>query len=154
MNFLYIIHKDPSKFDGHALNTMPFVEKGTKHGEDILNSTYVHYKDITFKEYNEQNGGDLIALAWDEFNDQFYKPYLNRLCKPFKECTKEDFYNGLECLPPLKWTRFNGGEFFYVGERCTADLYTVHVRIGEKYYTALRSITTPAEQLIDLAPVN
>lgn len=148
MEMLYIIN--PANFDGQVLNTMPFVEKGAKHGQDILKSTYVHFKDETFEQYNKSHGGGLLALTWEEFNTGYYAPYLKTLQKSFVESSEEQFMDGLECLPPKRWTRFEGGEFFFVGECYTANLYTCFVRKGEKYYTALRAINTTAENLINL----
>jgi len=155
MENLYIVYKDVTKFKGTVLNTMPFVEKEAKNGTDILNSTFVHYTDgVTFKEYNEINGGDLVALTWDEFDRDYYRPHLNSLQEDFKETTEARFWDGLECLPPKRWTREEGREFFFIGECYTATLYRAFVRIGEKYYTALRSITAPKEDLFELKPVN
>lgn len=149
MNYLYII--DPNNFKGTILNTMPFVETGSRNGKDILNRTYVHYSDgVTFEEYNRRHGGNLIALTWEQFEKEFYNPHLKSLCSPFVETTEERFWDGLECLPPKRWTRFDGGEYFFVGECYTADLYTCYVRKGEKYYTALRSINTEGDELINL----
>lgn len=54
MERLYIVNKDTAKFTGNVLNTMPFVEKGSKHGEDLLSHTYVDYTNgITFADYNK-----------------------------------------------------------------------------------------------------
>lgn len=155
METLYIVHADKVKFNGTVVNTMPFVHKDIKHGADLLQSTYVHYTDgETFAEYNKKHGGDLVALTWDEFYEQYYKPHLNGLQGEFTETTEERFNYGLECLPPKRWTREHGQEFFFVGECYTADLYTCFVRKGDKYYTALRSIHTKAEDLFALKSVN
>lgn len=154
MERLYIIHKDPSQFKGHVLNTMPFVEIGMKNGQDILNHTYVDYTEgVTFAKYNEQHGGDLIAVCWEEFERDYYRPHLKSMQEEFKETTEERFIDALECLPPKRWTRENSKEFFFVGECFTADLYSAYVRLGNKYYTALRSIHTPKENIFNLSPV-
>ncbi len=151
MKVLYIVNKDFSKFKGNVINTMPFVEKEAKNGKDILNSTYVHYTDgKTFEQYNREHGGELVALTWDEFNTQFYSPYLNSMCEPFTETTEEQFFYGLECLPPKRWKTEGNKEVFFMGECYTADLYRAFVRIGDKYYTALRRISTPFEHLFNL----
>lgn len=154
MEKLYIVHKDPAQFKGIVINTMPHVEKGAKNGLKILNSTYVDYTDgQTFAQYNERHGGDLLALTWEEFERDFYRPHINSLQEPFKETTKEKFWDGLECLPPKRWTRENSREFFFVGECFTDTLYTAYVKLGDKYYTALRSIYTPAQNLFNLENV-
>lgn len=149
MNRLYIL--DTSKpFDGSVQNTMPFVDRDAKNGMDILRSTYVDYSDMTFAEYNKSHGGNLEALTWDELYSQYYEPYYKSLQGEFLETTEEMFWDGLECLPPKRWTRFTDGEFFFVGECFTDDLYSCYVRKGEKYYNALRSIKTKPEDLIEL----
>lgn len=154
MECLYIVHQDKSKFKYHALNTMSFVDVKAKNGAEILQHTFVHYRDQTFADYNKEHGGDLVALTWDEFCSGYYEPYLKSLQEDFKETTEEMFMDGLECLPPKRWTRAGSQEFFFVGECYTADLYTCFVRKGDKYYTALRSIRTSAEDLFALKSVN
>jgi hypothetical protein len=154
METLYIVHADKSKFKGNVLNTMPFVDRNTKHGEDIFNSTYVHYYDLTFAQYNEKEGGDLVALDWDTFERDYYSPFMKSLQGEFTERNEDIFIDALECLPPKRWTRENGQEFFFVGECYTGNLYSCHVRKGDKYYSALRSINTPKEDIFSLKSVN
>lgn len=150
MECLYIVPADKTKFTGTVLNTMPFVEINSKNGSDLLQHTYVHYRDQTFADYNKENGGDLVALTWDDFEREYYRPHLNSMQDDFKETTEERFNDGLECLPPKRWTRETNQEFFFVGECYTADLYTCFVRKGDKYYSALRSIYTKSEDLFNL----
>jgi hypothetical protein len=139
---LYII--DPSNFKGQIVNTMSSTDKVPQ---------FVDYMDkpTTFEEYKQKKGNqNLIALTWEDFSKNYYIPYLNSLCEPFTETTEERFMDALECVPPKRWTKFEGGQFFFVGECYTADLYTCFVKKGNKYYTALRSITESAENLIQL----
>jgi len=147
---LFIIN--PETFKGTIINTMPYVNVESRNGKDILNHTYVHYTGETFKDYNAKHENKLIAITWDKFESDYYRPFLNSLCTPFKETTKDDFWDGLECLPPKRWTqnKDNDCEFFFVGECTTADLYTCFVRKGEKYFVALRSIYTKNEDLFNL----
>lgn len=145
INRLYII--DPTNFNGQIVNSM------SSYDEPL----YVDYmsEPTTFEEYKiKKNNPNLIALSWEEFEEKYYTPYLNSLQEPFKETTEERFWDALECLPPAKWTQFSGGEFFFLGECYTANLYRCFVRIGNKYYTALRSIRTHKEDLINLKDVS
>ncbi len=152
MNNLYII--DPSKpFNGSVLNTMSFVGVNSKNGNNVLQHIYVHYSDMTFAEYNAKHGGTLVAMDWDELFEKYMNPWLKSLQEPFKECTEEQFWNGLECVPPIKWRRDGNRETFFVGERTTHDLYSCYVRIGNKYYNALRSIYTPLDDLYALKDI-
>ena len=139
---LYIL--DPNNYKGFAENTMS-IEAGAD-----INTSKVHYCDMTFEQYNQSKGGNLIALTWGEFYMKYHKPHLDSMCGSFEETTKDAFWEGLECVPPKKWTNFEDGEFFFVGECYTADLYRCYVRKGEKYYTALRSIYTDGNDLINL----
>jgi hypothetical protein len=154
MENLYIIHSDKSKFTGNVINTMPFLDLDTEEGKNLLNSTFVHYREQTFADYNKEHNNELIALNWDQFEREYYRPHLNSMQGKFKKTTKAQFWDGLECLPPLRWTRAGSNEFFFVGECYTANLYTCYVRKGEEYYTALRSINTKAEDLFNLLPVS
>jgi hypothetical protein len=144
VNVLYII--DPTNFRGTILNTM------SSYDEPL----YVDYmsEPTTFEEYKiQENNPNLVALTWEEFDEKYYAPHLKSRQGPFEKTTKERFWDALECLPPARWTQFPGGEFFFLGECTTANLYDCYVRIGEKYYTALRSIRTPKEDLINLKDV-
>lgn len=112
-NALYIVDADKANFKGNVINTMPFVDINSKHGKDILNSTYVHYHDLTFAQYNEKHGGNLVALTWEGFERDFYSPYMKSLQCEFKETNEERFMDALECVPPKRWTREGQYEFFF-----------------------------------------
>jgi hypothetical protein len=147
MEHLYII--DPTKeFNGQCLNTMPLV------APENINETKVHYRKQTFAEYNKEHGGCLVALTWEQFDKDFYQEYYKGLQEPFKETTEEQFQDMLEILPPKRWTGSEGKEYFFVGECYTANIYRCFVRLGDKYYTALRAITTPEENILNLKDVS
>jgi hypothetical protein len=146
MEHLYII--DPTKeFDGSCLNSMPAVP-----AEDI-DKTEVHYVNQTFEEYNKKHGGSLVALPWESFYNDYLEPYYKNLQEPFEETTEEQFQDMLEVLPPKRWTSSEGKEYFFVGECYTSNLYRCFVRLEDKYYTALRAITTPEEDILNLKDV-
>ena len=123
-------------FKGHVLNT--------------ISNTLVDYTGETFEEYNAKHGGNLVVLTWEELESKYLKPWLKEMQGAWKETTEERFWYGLECVPPKLWRQFENGETFFVGECYTHNLYTCYVRKGEKYYTALRVINTPLENLINL----
>lgn len=139
-NYLYII--DPKNYNGLIINTcrteVPF---------------YVDYMDkpTTLEDYKQMLGNDnLIALDWDTYYEEYYSMYLQSLQKPFVEITKEDWWDALECLPPMRWTRFDGGEYFFISEATTASLHSCYVRKGDRYYTALRDIYAEEKDLITI----
>ncbi len=146
--YLYII--DTAKpYNGSIENSMPFVPKND------INATKVHCSDLTFEQYNKQHGGTLSALDFETFYKDYYKPHINGLQEPFVETTEERFEDGLNCLPPRRWTRFpeRNIEYFFVGECETDNIYRCYVKKGDKYYSALRSIETPTEHLFNLEDV-
>ena len=145
--YLYII--DTAKpFTGSIETSMPFVAK-----EDI-NATKVHYSDLTFEQYNKEHGGTLSALDFETFYKDYYKPHIDNLQGPFTETTEERFNDGLNCLPPERWTHSGKNQFFFVGECYTDNLYTCYVYVGGKYYTALGAITTSADDIFNLKNTN
>ena len=137
METLYII--DPANFNGQIVNSM--------------RNGFVDYMEepTTFEQYKKQKGNNaLVALTWEEFEAKYYSPYLKSLCGKFKRTTKAQFWDALECLPPKRWTRGVNMEFFFLGECYTANLYACFVRKGNQYFTALRPITTPAQEIFNL----
>ena len=46
-------------------------------------------------------------------------------------------------LPPIRHTR----NFFFLGEPYHADIYRFCFRAGGRYFTGLRSVTTPRKEL-------
>lgn len=144
MQRLYVI--DPTNFKGSVINTMSCLE-GVPQFMDYMKEP------TTFEQYKEDNP-NLIALDWETFEKEYYRPYLNSLCGEFKPTTKEEFWELLEVLPPERWEKREGKEFFFVGECNTADLYTCFVRIADKYWTAWRPIRTPETDLFNLKPVS
>jgi hypothetical protein len=104
---------------------------------------------LTFRQYNAQHNNELLALTWDEFEKDYYTPHLQGICLPLSETTEESFNDGLECLPPKRWTRGNGFQFFFVGECYTANIYRLYVQYQGSYYTALRPISVSAEDIMN-----
>lgn len=152
METLYIIN--PENFNGTALNTMPatYFDETHPNYEHEKNSTYVHYSDLTFKQYNEKHENKLIVLTWDKFNKDFYTPYLKSLQGEFSEITEKRYFELLECVPPRKWHDLNENiNMFFVGECFTADLYACCImdKKTKKYYSALRSINAKDDVLIN-----
>lgn len=50
--------------------------------------------------------------------------------EPARQIDRERFFDLLEVLPPLHWTRRNDTESFMMMERQTANLYTWCARVG------------------------
>jgi hypothetical protein len=121
---------DPEKFDGSVLTTM----------RDDIHSDY---GGETLEELRtRENNPKLQALTVEEL-EPIYKQYEESLCKPFKEISKEKYWNLLECLPPK---RYNGNRFF-MSECYYGNLYRFCFKLRGKYYSALRSILLTDEEL-------
>lgn len=136
METLFIIDSKKT-FEGYALNTM------------TAGDEKVHYSQLTFEQYNIINGGGLIALSFEEFNNKFFQPYLECLQNKFEEITEDQFENALCELPPRRWTKEGNKEFFFCSECYTANIHACYLRVGKKYYSALRSISTPAAEIFN-----
>lgn len=145
--YLYIV--DTAKpYNGSIENTMPFVAK-----KDI-NDTEVHYSGGTFAEYNKRKGGTLVALDFETFYKDYYKPHIDSIQGPFIQTTLEAFNQGLECVLPKRWTRLGKSQFFFVGECETDNIYRCYVHVKGKFYTALRAITTSEDDIFNLKNIN
>ena len=130
---LYII--DPDNFKGTVINTM--------------NNGHVDYMDepTTFDEYKQDKGNEnLIALTWDEFDEKYYKSYLDSLCGKWKEITKGDYWDNLEVLPPVNWT-LGRIEFFFCSERWTANISNCSVKVGNRYFSALMDMSASMDEI-------
>ena len=142
---LYIVKQNPADYKGYPFSTI------SGQDEKPVNDRYVDYSDgKTFAQYNETHGGDLVAIEWEEMELKYHGPHLKSLQKPFREITKERYWDMLECLPPVRWTRSPAREFFFISEAFTDNLHSVFVRIGKKYYEALRPINTDAGEIFNL----
>lgn len=142
-SFLYIY--DPNNFKGSILNTMDLVSN------EEINQTPVHYSGGTFEQYNAANGCNLVAQPWEVFYPILDSYEKQRFSKPFTEVTEEQYYDGLECLPPCKWhdlnERFNS---FYISEALTSHYHCFYIKDREtgKYYSATRSKFIKDEELL------
>lgn len=133
MKRLYII--DTSEpFTGSVYNTMSC--------QDEFEPVYVDYqKDpTTFEEYKNKVNLPLKLVTWEEL-EPMIRDYKDSICGNWMEISEEQWWDNLECLPPLKWrTIARDVETFAVGECYTFDLYTFCVRIKDQYYSALMPI--------------
>lgn len=50
-------------------------------------------------------------------------------------CTEEQFFEALECLPPMDWTRAGGGESFKMVERLSGRMTRIYARTGSTYWS-------------------
>ena len=104
---------------------------------------------LTFEQYNEQNGGNCKAVTEEELDKLFEEYEKKSILQKFTEITEERYFSLLECLPPKRWHKHNGLELFFMGECYTSNIYTccIHDPSTKKYYSALRRITETSEEI-------
>jgi len=71
------------------------------------------------------------------------------LNKPFQEITEKQYWEALECLPPVRWTRFTNSEFFFISEPDYMSIHAFYVKKKDKYYTKNIDIYTPKDVLLN-----
>ena len=155
MQTLYII-SDP--FNGRIKNTMhnwkvDYTGERTErkyideNGAQVTEISYINQ--LTFDQYNEQNGGNFKVVTEKELDQLFEEYEQKNVLQKFTEITEERYFSLLECLPPKRWHNFKGLELFFMGECYTSNIYTccIHDPSTKKYYSALRRITETSEEL-------
>ena len=147
METLYVLNK-AVEFEGHCIDSIHEVNIN----KEDFNKSILDYGDgETFGQRNEREGGNLIAITWNDFVELYQKPYLQSLQKPFKEITEEHYDDMLNCLPPQRWHNFAVGlNVFFMLEGYTGNLHSCYIadRANNKYYEALRPMNITDEQLL------
>lgn len=136
-NRLYIIDQS-QPFTGSVINSMTCLKQ---FGEP----KFVDYMETetTFEDYKKQKGNENLKVITDDELDLLLNEHRKNLCESWTEITEKQYYDMLECVPPLRWRDIDKGiNVFAVGECFTMDLYThcIHDRVKNKYYSALRPI--------------
>ena len=140
---IYYILEATKPFDGSVFNTME-VNAG-----DPIEAGRVHLAGGLWPDYNGKHGNNLKAVTEKEL-EQLLDKYLADLQGDFKEVTKEQYLDALECLPPKRWTNYGkNNDFFFLGECYTYNLYSLYANHNGKYYTALRAINLTTDQIIN-----
>ena len=102
--------------------------------------------DYTHKTLEELRAGEdnprLVTVSRNTA-DKMFRIHLKSKCLPFKEITESQYYENMDMLPPVRHTR----NFFFIGEPCFRDLYTFCFHVEGRYFTGLRSVTTPRKEL-------
>ena len=121
---------DSRSFDGSCVTTMSDGIHGDYHHE-----TLEELRDREKKTY-------LIAVSGNTVR-KMIRIHLQSLCAPFSEITEEDISTTWMSCPPSAIP----GIFFFLGEPYHADIYRFCFRAGGRYFTGLRSVTTPRKEL-------
>lgn len=73
---------------------------------------------------------------------------LAECCTKPERVTEDDFYDALECLPPMNWRGRGYTESFMIPEAYMDDIHSCYVRIGEGYYTLRTTASTSHDELV------
>lgn len=75
---------------------------------------------------------------------------VEKFVTPVSEISKEDYWEMLGVLPPVKWTisEDNQVESFKMSERTSGVITGIYARIGERYFHLSDSIFTSHEEII------
>ena len=89
------------------------------------------------------------------FYNVLRKLSADQLKSEWLRTSEEDYYQMLECLPPIRWT----GKCFMVGECMTStrdgDIYECFIQVNNKYYKrpALIDTFSPSDYLAEIASI-
>lgn len=116
-------------------------------------SGVVYYQDtvILVDEYLQQHPGYIVG-TWDEIYPMILSAEEKEFILLWVEVTEKDFLEALECLPPDRWQRIDGCEFFQMSERLTSDITATYAKIQDRFFCANRRESDNYEKL--LAEIN
>lgn len=73
--------------------------------------------------------GEIINFdIYSRYLDEYYEK------KPICEITKKEWWEQLECLPPLNWRAFNGVEEFFVPEFTESCFTGNYIKYKDRYF--------------------
>jgi len=67
--------------------------------------------------------------------DEFFKRKAERLLTPIAETTEENYYDHLECLPPMNWGINKGVNSFFMSEFTDGNYTQQYAKKNDKYYS-------------------
>lgn len=124
----YVI--DSRYFDGTCLTSMS-------------DGFHNDYGGETIEELRIRENNPYLKAVTPSVMDKKLRLYHQSLSEPFKEITKEDYYDLLDILPPLRMRQNS----FFVGEPYYGNMYSFCFTRQGRYFKGLRSILTPQSEL-------
>ncbi len=91
----------------------------------------------------QENNPHLIAVSVNRIR-KMEQIYERSLSAPFCEITKDEYYDRMDILPPVRLKSHS----FFMGEPYFGSLYLLCFTIGGRYFKGLRSIRTPHDELV------
>ena len=89
---------------------------------------------LSLTEYSAQQGKAFKTVSDEELDALIAEYEATLITDPAPE-SEEDWWYGLEVLPPCRWKTVRGVELFHISERLTGDLVRWHARIGDQHFT-------------------
>ena len=109
----------------------------------MSDGTHCDYFGNTLEELREKEDNPyLVALPIKPLAKRA-RIYMESLCGPFEEVSEARYYDQLNVLPPIRHNRNS----FFMGEPYHGNLHSFYFKVGNRYFTGLRHIETPHEEL-------
>lgn len=134
----YVIEKD--NFQGFIITSL------NEEGKSF-------YTGKTVEEMQPEYKGELIVFT-DKELDLYLDNYYKSLQGDWAEIGEEEYFDALECLPPMNWRTITPGvNVFCISEAFTSHLHSHFLKLtnseGVKYYTAMRSRFITNDQILN-----
>ena len=134
------------------MNNIILKDRTATHFTSVLKDGKSPYSGKTREEYIAEG---YIAVSLDEamkiVDENEEKLYI----KPWTEITESRWWQSLEELPPVRYQSVDGIEFFFCSEAYSGNIHTCYCNINDKYYSAMRRLTTSyANMIVELKEQN
>lgn len=97
----------------------------------------------TLEEYMaDKVGHGFEVIPYDVAAPMLEAAQIAEYCKPWREITKEQWWDMLGVLPPEKWQTVSGVEIFRMSEYTSGTVTGHYARLGDRYFSANRDIRT------------
>ena len=117
----------------------------TKEGQRLAACT--EYSADDYLEYLNSSGeGEFVEITWEEAIQHLERAQDKQYTKPFREISKEDYEEALNCLPPEKWER-DEFEIFRMSEKLISNITAHYVLYKNKCFVANRRTSTPYSEI-------
>ena len=98
--------------------------------DNMLSNGVGHYSGKTLEDFQHDHPLMMIVDA-----DQAIAWIADYYSSEPQEIESRIFFDMLECLPPIDWRNFGGGESFKMSERITGNITAIYARIGDRYFS-------------------
>lgn len=100
------------------------------------------------EEYYRSVEGLEVFNCWEDVAPVIEAADNAKYVGEWKAITHRDYWDALECLPPMLWRKGSGCESFFICEATTSNIHSCYIEMGDKYYTAMRRTSLKHTHLI------